>query len=146
MQRSRTTTASTVSHTVTLDLIDSTGTATPIKAQLQYDPRDPYAVTTVFVTGGGQVRWTFARDLLASGLYAPSGQGDVHVWPCLDADGRAVVVIELSAPDGEALLQAKTGDLAAFVKRVNKAVAPGTESDRLDVDATIRAIFECEPA
>jgi hypothetical protein len=146
MQRSRTTTAPTVSHTVTLDLIDSTGTATPIKAQLHYDPRDPYAVTTVFVTGGGRVRWTFARELLESGLHAPSGQGDVHVWPCLDADGRAVVIIELSAPDGQALVQANTVDLAAFVKRMNKAVAPGTESDRLDVDATIRAILECEPA
>ncbi|GAB2757219.1 SsgA family sporulation/cell division regulator [Nocardioides pakistanensis] len=135
-----------VSQSVTLELIDSTGTATPIEAELQYDPRDPYAVTTVFITGRSQVRWTFGRDLLASGLYEPSGDGDVHVWPCLDADGHAVVIIELCSPDGEALIQARTGDLSVFVDRMTKAVAPGSESEYLDLDAAINAILQSETA
>jgi hypothetical protein len=133
-----------VSQAVTLDLIDSTGASTPLEAELQYDPRDPYAVTTVFMTGRSQVRWTFGRDLLAAGLYEPSGDGDVHVWPCLDADGHAVVIIELCSPDGEALVQAKTGDLSAFVERMTKAVAPGSESEYLDLDSAINAILEAE--
>jgi hypothetical protein len=133
-----------VSQALTLELIDSTGAATPLEAELQYDPRDPYAVTTVFMTGRSQVRWTFGRDLLASGLYEPSGDGDVHVWPCLDADGHAVVIVELSSPDGEALVQAKTGDLSIFVEKMSKAVLPGTESDYLDLDAAITAIFEAD--
>ena len=135
-----------VSQTVTLELIDSTGSSTPIESELQYDPRDPYAVTTVFMTGRSQVRWTFGRDLLAAGLYEPSGDGDVHVWPCLDADGHAVVIIELCSPDGEALVQARTGDLSAFVERMSKAVVPGSESAHLDVDATIAAILDAEAA
>jgi hypothetical protein len=135
-----------VSQTITLELIDSTGAATPIEAELQYDPRDPYAVTTVFMTGRSQVRWTFGRDLLTAGLYEPSGDGDVHVWPCLDADGHAVVIIELSSPDGEALVQARTGDLTSFVERMSKAVAPGTESEYLNLDAAIAAIIEAESA
>jgi hypothetical protein len=133
-----------VSQALTLELIDPTGAATPLEAELQYDPRDPYAVTTVFMTGRSQVRWTFGRDLLASGLYEPSGDGDVHVWPCLDADGHAVVIIELSSPDGEALVQAKTGDLSIFVEKMSKAVLPGTESEYLDLDAAITAIFEAD--
>jgi len=133
-----------VSQAVTLELIDSTGASTPLEAELQYDPRDPYAVTTVFMTGRSQVRWTFGRDLLAAGLYEPSGDGDVHVWPCLDADGHAVVIVELCSPDGEALVQARTGDLSAFVERMTKAVQPGTESDHLDLDAAITAILEAE--
>jgi hypothetical protein len=133
-----------VSQAVTLELIDSTGASTPLEAELQYDPRDPYAVTTVFMTGRSQVRWTFGRDLLAAGLYEPSGDGDVHVWPCLDADGHAVVIIELCSPDGEALVQAKTGDLQAFVERMTKSVQPGSESDYLDLDAAINAILEAE--
>jgi len=133
-----------VSQAVTLELIDSTGASTPLEAELQYDPRDPYAVTTVFMTGRSQVRWTFGRDLLAAGLYEPSGDGDVHVWLCLDADGHAVVIVELCSPDGEALVQAKTGDLSAFVERMTKAVQPGTESDYLDLDAAITAILEAE--
>ncbi len=135
-----------VSQNLTLELIDSTGAATPIEAELQYDPRDPYAVTTVFMTGRSQVRWTFGRDLLTAGLYEPSGDGDVHVWPCLDADGHAVVIIELCSPDGEALVQAKTGDLSTFVERMNKAVVPGTESDYLNLDAAIAAIIEAGTA
>jgi hypothetical protein len=135
-----------VSQTLTLELIDATGAATPIDAELQYDPRDPYAVTTVFMTGRSQVRWTFGRDLLTAGLYEPSGDGDVHVWPCLDSEGHAVVIIELSSPDGEALVQARTGDLSAFVERMSKAVVPGTESEYLNLDATIARIFEAESA
>jgi hypothetical protein len=136
----------TVTQAVTLELIDSTGTATPLDAELHYDPRDPYAVTTVFMTGSSQVRWTFGRDLLTEGLYEPSGDGDVHVWPCLDAAGHAVVIIELCSPDGEALVQARTGDLSTFVERMAKAVAPGSESTLIDVDAAISAIFAAEAA
>jgi hypothetical protein len=135
-----------VTQAVTLELIDHSGAATPIEAELQYDPRDPYAVTTVFMTSSSQVRWTFGRELLSEGLYEPSGDGDVHVWPCLDAEGHAVVIIELCSPDGEALVQARTGDLSSFVARMAKAVAPGHESDLLDVDAAITAILEAEAA
>lgn len=131
----------TVTQPVTLELIDPTGAVTPIEAELQYDPSDPYAVTTVFMTGTSQVRWTFGRELLLEGLYEPTGDGDVHVWPCLDSDGHAVVIIELCSPDGEALVQARTGDLSTFVDRMCKAVEPGTESDHLDLDSAITAIF-----
>lgn len=136
----------TITQSVTLELIDPTGTVTPIDAELQYDPLDPYAVTTVFRTGTSTVRWTFGRELLSDGLYEPSGDGDVHVWPCLDSDGRAVVIIELCSPDGEALVQAKTGDLSTFVERMSRAVERGDESAHLDVDATIAAIFASEVA
>jgi hypothetical protein len=136
----------TVTQPVMLELIDPTGTVTPIEAELHYDATDPYAVTTVFMTGASQVRWTFGRDLLSDGLFEPSGDGDVHVWPCLDSDGHAVVIIELCSPDGEALVQARTGVLSSFVERMTAAVAPGTESDHIDVDAALAAIFAAETA
>jgi hypothetical protein len=136
----------TITQSLTLELIDATGSVTPIDAELHYDPQDPYAVTTVFMTGSSQVRWTFGRELLVDGLYEPSGDGDVHVWPCLDSVGRAVVIIELCSPDGEALVQARTNDLSGFVERMHAAVAPGTESDQVDLDAAISAIFTAEAA
>lgn len=146
MDYSMNTAPATVTQTVTLELIDSTGAATPINAELRYDARDPYAVTTVFMTGTSQVRWTFGRELLTDGLYEPAGDGDVHVWPCLDSAGHAVVIIELCSPDGEALVQARTGDLSAFVEKMNNAVAPGSESSLIDVDAAIDAILSAEAA
>jgi hypothetical protein len=146
MDRSKNTATLTVTQTVNLELIDSSGAATPIEAELRYDPADPYAVTTVFMTGASQVRWTFGRELLAEGLYEPSGDGDVHVWPCLDSSGHAVVIIELCSPDGEALVQAKSGDLRRFVDRMNAVVELGSESALIDVDAAINAIFAAENA
>ncbi|QLQ10730.1 MAG: SsgA family sporulation/cell division regulator [Nocardioidaceae bacterium] len=141
-----TTSPTTVRQTLTLDLIDATGTATPMQAELSYDPSDPYAVTSTFITGAGNVRWTFGRDLLINGLYEPTGDGDVHVWPCLDSDGHAVVIIELCSPDGEALVQAKTGDVTSFVERMVGVVAVGNESRFMDLDAAISAIFASEAA
>jgi Streptomyces sporulation and cell division protein, SsgA len=139
-------TTMTVTAPVQLELIDASGAATPIEAELRYDATDPYAVTTVFRTGHSEVRWTFGRDLLAQGLYEPAGDGDVHVWPCLDNQGHAVVIIELCSPDGEALVQARTGDLRSFVDRMSKAVPLGGESELLDVDAAIAAILSAENA
>jgi len=146
MDNTMNTAPSGVTQSVTLELIDASGTATPMQADLTYDPRDPYAVTAVFLTGAGNVRWTFGRDLLVDGIYEPTGDGDVHVWPCLDADGHAVVIIELCSPDGEALVQARTGDLNTFVERMTGLVAPGAESEFMDLDATIAAIFAAEAA
>src|SRR4051794_2700237 len=137
---------SAVTQSLALDLIDNSGTATPMQAALSYDPRDPYAVSAVFMTGAGNVRWTFGRDLLLAGIYEPCGDGDVHVWPCLDADGHAVVIVELCSPDGEALVQAKSGDLTNFVERMTKAVEPGTESALTDVDGAITAILAADLA
>ena len=68
-----------VTHAVSLELIDATGASMPIKAELRYDSNDPYAVTTVFLAGRSEVRWTFGRELLSRGLYEPTGDGDVHV-------------------------------------------------------------------
>src|SRR5947209_4790225 len=84
-----------VTQVVTLELIDAAGAATPLQTKLSFDPRDPFAVSATFLTVGGDVRWTFGRDLLIGGLVEPTGDGDVHVWPCTDNDAHPVVIIEL---------------------------------------------------
>lgn len=135
-------TATAVTQLVTLELIDPLGDATPLETELAYDPKDPFAVSATFMTVAGQVRWTFSRDLLLAGLHEPTGDGDVHVWPCLDNAGRSVVIIELCSPDGEALVQAAATDIAAFVEQITSAVVPGTET--IDIEAAIAAIFAAE--
>ena len=102
----QTKTAQVVTENVELEFVDPQGEATSIDADLVFDPADPYAVTMVFRTGVQEVLWTFGRELLVEGLYEPTGDGDVHVWPCLSSDGSAVVIIELCSPDGELLVQA----------------------------------------
>lgn len=129
--------APTVTHSIPIELIDAAGAATPIEAELRYDRFDPYAVTAVFRTGSTQVKWVVSRDLIAEGIYEPSGDGDVHVWPCLDTHGRAVVVIELRSPDGEALMQTRSDALTSFIASTDAVVPRGTESLLIDVDAVI---------
>jgi hypothetical protein len=133
--------APTVIRSIALELIDARGTATPVQAELGYDKRDPYAVSAVFRTGTSQVQWVFSRDLLADGIYEPCGDGDVHVWPCLDAQGRAVVVIELCSPEGEAVLQARSDALVGFIASTDVIVPRGTESMMLDVDSAVDALL-----
>jgi hypothetical protein len=84
-------------------------------AEFVYDPADPCAVTMVLQTITGPVHWTFARDLLVDGQYEPSGDGDVHVWPCLSSCGEAVVIVELCSPVGETLLQFPSRAVQEFV-------------------------------
>jgi hypothetical protein len=139
-------TAGTVARVVTLELIDSSGASTPLETEFSYDPRDPFAVTATFLTVAGHVRWTFGRDLLIDGLFEPTGDGDVHVWPCLDNQAHSVVIIELCSPDGEALVQARTVDINAFVEQMTAAVPQGDETAHLDVDGAISAIFADEAA
>ncbi len=130
-----------VTHELTLELIDASGTATPLEAELCYDSKDPYAIAACFDTGDANVRWVFARELLASGLYEPTGDGDVHVWPCLDARGRAVTIIELSSPDGEALLQARSEDVCAFLGRTESLVPSGHEGELVDIDEALAQLL-----
>ena len=113
----------------------------PIPAQLSYDTRDPYALTVCFQLNDTSVPWTFARDLLSDGLITPVGNGDVHVSPRLDEEGRPIVTIELRSPHGEALVEVHRTDAVDFLERSYAAVAPGAEpaADQ-DLDTIINNI------
>ncbi|HET7682960.1 MAG TPA: SsgA family sporulation/cell division regulator [Marmoricola sp.] len=136
-----TTVAAVVTLEVGMELIDDEGTSAAIDTDLVYDPSDPFAATIVFKSNGNSVRWTFARDLLVGGLYEPTGEGDVHVWPCLASDGTAVVIVELQSPAGGVLVQAPTRDVHRFVTQSLASVPQGHELTGVDVDAALRDLL-----
>ena len=103
----------------------------PVPAELEYDTLDPYAVAVVLHAGANAVRWLFGRDLLADGLLARCGDGDVRIGPAGDP---ALVVVELSSPDGAAVLEAPAKEIAAFLDRTYDVVPAGSESDWFDFD------------
>lgn len=131
----------TLKHSLTLELIDATGTATPLQADLGYDVRDPYAVVASFGSPDTAVCWVFGRSLLSRGLFEPTGEGDIHIWPCLDSCGRAVTIIELSSPDGVALMQARSNQVAGFLRETEVLVPFGSEDLGSDVDAAIARLL-----
>ena len=113
----------------------------PLDGALSYDPSDPYAVSMTLAARAGQVTWTFARELLAEGLYRPTGDGDVQVWPCLSNTGEAVVIVELSSPDGTALLQTGSRVVQRFVAASYDAVPAGCEGAHLPLDDLVAQLL-----
>ncbi len=134
--------SSTVNAMVDLELLDEEGGTSPVQAELRYDAADPFAVRGDFCLDEQIVRWVFARTLLRTGLYEPTGAGDVRVRPWLDDEGRAVVLIELSSPDGSAALRAPTSDLAFFLLRTEDLVPIGSESAHVDLDSALVRLLQ----
>ncbi|MFC9928612.1 SsgA family sporulation/cell division regulator [Streptomyces sp. NPDC127190] len=123
-----------VERELELRLILSPEHSVPVPARLGYRSDDPYAVHIAFHINSEQpVHWTFARDLLVEGVFRPCGHGDVRVWPA-KTEGRSVVLMALSSPDGDALLEAPVPQVSAWLERTLRAVPPGAEGGQLGID------------
>ena len=134
-------TLSDVALDITVECMDERGVRHEIDTVLGYRSSDPFAVSMTFVTGDGNLVWTFGRDLLARGIDSPVGEGDVHVAPAIGISGRAMVSIELSSPDGHLVLLARAGDINDFLSRSLAVVPQGNESDYFDVDMLINQVL-----
>ncbi|MGW3723686.1 SsgA family sporulation/cell division regulator [Streptomyces sp. NPDC000851] len=123
-----------VERELEMRLVLSPERSVPVAARLGYRSDDPYAVHITFHIDSDQpVNWTFARELLVEGVFRPCGRGDVRVWPS-KANGRSVVLIALSSPDGDALLQAPAAQVSAWLERTLRVVPPGSEGAQLGLD------------
>ncbi|MFJ7065378.1 SsgA family sporulation/cell division regulator [Streptomyces sp. NPDC101115] len=123
-----------VERELELKLVLSPERSIPVPARLAYRVDDPYAVHITFHVGSEHpVNWTFARELLVEGVFRPCGHGDVRIWPT-KVEGRNVILVALSSPDGDALLEAPSAQVSAWLERTLRAVPPGTESEQLGID------------
>ncbi|WP_330458099.1 SsgA family sporulation/cell division regulator [Streptomyces sp. NBC_00820] len=123
-----------VERELELKLILSPERSVPVPARLMYRSDDPYAIHVTFhINSESPVNWTFARELLVEGVFRPCGHGDVRVWPT-KSEGRSVVLMALSSPDGDALLEAPTPQVSAWLERTLRMVPPGTEGEQLGID------------
>nr|QIY68827.1 SsgA family sporulation/cell division regulator [Streptomyces sp. RLB1-33] len=132
----------TVAHELPVQLVLSHDLSVPIRAALQYDADDPYAVRAVFHTldQSGTVEWFLSRDMLAQALSEHTGHGDVRMWPTRDS-GRDVVRMVLRSPGGSALLEFPAQGVESFLRETWSAVPPGAESSRLDLDAELAQLL-----
>lgn len=113
--------------------MDREGSRTsPLPVLFRYRATDPYAVETVFGPEDTDVTWVFARDLLAAGMHAKTGDGDVTIWPGLHGPvNNTWIYIELKPPSGTALVSLPRARVEEFLNETNIAVPPGTEEDHL---------------
>ncbi|MET7695618.1 SsgA family sporulation/cell division regulator [Streptomyces sp. NPDC005483] len=63
-----------------------------------------------------EVTWFLGRDMFAAGLLAPSGDGDIGVWPSCGPQ-HARLLLSFQGTDGEATVEA---DLDMFPDRVRQ--------------------------
>lgn len=127
---------------ITVDVLVGSGPPPALASELSYQPDDPLAVTIQLGESDDGVRWTFARSLILAGMFAPSGDGDVVISPGVDDEGRALTYIELSSPDGVAVLRMHSWSVSEFLRKTEKLVAIGNELERVDVDACITHLLE----
>ncbi|MFF9867816.1 SsgA family sporulation/cell division regulator [Streptomyces sp. NPDC013953] len=133
-RRSRPVEHTAVERELELTLVLSPERSIPVPARLTYRTDDPYAVHITFHVGSEHpVNWTFARELLVEGVFRPCGHGDVRIRPAT-LDGRGVVLMALSSPDGDALLEAPAMAVSAWLERTLRVVPPGAESEQLGLD------------
>jgi hypothetical protein len=127
-----------LSQELVLQCLDAYGRSLDLPASFGYDPSDPWAVWITFRGPRDDVRWAVGRDLLLQGMTDPAGEGDIQLWPSIDENGRAAVVMELCSPDGRLVTQLLTNELYRFLTRTLAAVPLGTEW--IDLDQMVAAI------
>lgn len=108
----------------------------PVATSVKYFPsQDPYALVFIFFTPE-PVQWTFARDLLLSGLTKETGLGDVKFRP----DGEHVI---MSITDGTqladfAFLRADMETIAAMTEEL---MPQGKETEEIDWDTELAQLL-----
>ncbi|MEU9203813.1 SsgA family sporulation/cell division regulator [Streptomyces sp. NPDC048332] len=108
-----------------------------LPAVLSYDRTDPFAVRMAFpapaTLEGSEVSWEFSRELLAAGLDASAGVGDVRVRPF----GYDRTVLEFHAAEGIAMVHVRTAELRRFLRRAQELVPAGEEYRFLELDRSL---------
>jgi hypothetical protein len=130
-----------VEDDITLRLLVPGADGVVLDATLRYDPTDPYAVQATFRAGEASVSWMLGRELLHHGLVDATGDGDVRVWPDLDAEDEPAVMVRLSSPDGQAVLCLDADVLQNFLARTFAVVPIGQEGRYLDVDGCLEQLL-----
>ncbi|WP_143172540.1 SsgA family sporulation/cell division regulator [Actinacidiphila paucisporea] len=114
----------------------------PVAAELVYRPRDPLAVSMVLCGPDGvEAAWTFAWQILAQGLVAPAGEGDLRVRP-VPARGTtpAVELRMTSSFTARVLLPAR--EIGYFVGKIRGRAHVDASHIRRSLDAELSAIRE----
>ena len=124
-----------VASRTVFDFVRPDGTTAPVETELRYRADDPFAVTMNFHAGGAVATWIMGRDLLAEGLIAPAGRGDVRVRPHA---GR-VLLLELISDRHVTVFRVQAGTLRKFLDASYRLVPSGTE--HFDADAFLSAVL-----
>lgn len=98
----------------------------PMRVFLDWSRERPFAVLCTFQDQRGPKEWLISRELLAEGLYAPTGVGDVSLFPSLEQLGSVELVLD--SPSGRCGVLFTRLALYRFLKETYELVPAGSES------------------
>jgi hypothetical protein len=131
----------TVCAETVFDLVDLDQRAVPVDVELSYHTGDPHAVRLrLALRGCTPVTWLVSRSLLAEGMLATTGEGDVRLWP-LSNDHA---LLELRSDEGVATFRAPVPELEEFLADTYDVIAPSREAEWLDIDAALEGLLTAE--
>ncbi|MCL7429155.1 SsgA family sporulation/cell division regulator [Streptomyces sp. YS415] len=106
-----------IEHVVTAHVSTPEHAGGCLVVRIRHLPEDPLAVRLDFAPTDGSEQstttWAFARSLLTEGVDAPSGEGDVRVWP----EGTYETHIQLHTVRGQCVVRLRTAALRSFLAR-----------------------------
>ncbi|MFE1521436.1 SsgA family sporulation/cell division regulator [[Kitasatospora] papulosa] len=110
-----------------------------LNCEISYNSEDPLAVTMVFNTASEcPVRWTFSRELLADGLNARVGEGDVALWPMHDHNGGLTSFCVRVGGARTALFEIAAEPVMSWLDKTYEMVPCGAEFNGVDWDALVQ--------
>ncbi len=124
-----------VASRTVFDFVRQDGNLAPVQTELIYQAEDPFAVTMRFHSGGDVATWIMGRDLLAEGMAAPAGTGDVRLTPY----ASRVLVLELISDRHVTVFRLPALTLRKFLDATYRLVPAGTE--RFDADAFLGTVL-----
>jgi hypothetical protein len=124
----------TVEKDLTFNLLVTDHYTMLVSARLRYDTNDPYAVTLTFRDREGQAfDWTFARELLSDGVFSPTGQGAIRVWPG-ENRLRGQLCIAIGHSPEACQLTAPRSKIVTFLRKTEALVPFGYEGGFMTMD------------
>ncbi|GGO44448.1 sporulation protein SsgA [Streptomyces daqingensis] len=122
-----------------ISLVLSARWVMPLRAHFTYWTDDPYAAQLDFcLDTRNSVRWTFARELLTTGMLRPAGYGDVRVWP---TDDGTRVCMCLESHQGEALFEIPIFPLSEWLERTYQLVPLSQEHRYLNLETQVEHLL-----
>jgi hypothetical protein len=131
-----------VAHELPVRLVVSHYVSMRMYVTLRYEADDPYAVRAAFYPADRSrtTEWFLSRDMLTQALREHTGQGDVRMWP-ISGPAPDALYIALSPPSGSVLLELPARGVESFLRETRSLVPPGTEFNRLDLDAELAQLL-----
>ncbi|WP_160503394.1 SsgA family sporulation/cell division regulator [Streptomyces sp. BA2] len=120
--------------------VDALDLVIEAELSLTYTTKDPLSVTLTFPPPAAErapTTWVFSRDLLAAGLRARTGEGDVVIRP----NGPHRVLVTLTSPGGRVRGELEREQVEAFVRETYALLPVAEESAALGLDELVAALL-----